>query len=89
MRLLNSLIVLCPEMKWGEPLAFINIHSVAKYQKNEGGPFGANKKLSKKSEKHHISQRGTLSMFSRFWTTIFFGLGSDVSSVLNLRSSGR
>ena len=24
----------------GDPLGFLNIHSVAKLQKNEGGPFG-------------------------------------------------
>ena len=32
----------------GDPVGFINIHCVAKYQNIEGGPFGAIKKLSKK-----------------------------------------
>ena len=38
--------------KRGDPLRFINIHSVAKYQKCEGGPFGDIGKISKK-----VSQR--------------------------------
>ena len=36
----------------GDPLGFCDIHSVAKFQKNEGGLFGVfNKKFSKKNEK--------------------------------------
>ena len=36
-------------MKKGDPSGFINIHSVAKYQKNsKEGPFGDIKKFSKK-----------------------------------------
>ena len=36
----------------GDPLRFLNIHSVAKFQKIEGGLFGVfNKKFSKKKTK--------------------------------------
>ena len=35
----------------GDPLGFFNIHSVAKYQQNEGGPFEDIKKFSQKSYK--------------------------------------
>ena len=34
--------------KRGDPLGFLKIQFVAKYQKIEGGPFGDIKKLSKK-----------------------------------------
>ena len=34
--------------KKGDPLGFINIHSVAKYQKTRRGLFGDTKKFSKK-----------------------------------------
>ena len=34
---------------------FLNIHSVAKYQKIDGGPFGATKKISEKNEKFEQS----------------------------------
>ena len=33
----------------GDPLGFFNIHSVAKHQKNAGGPFGENFFSKKKS----------------------------------------
>ena len=33
----------------GDPLGFFNIHSVAKHQKNAGGPFGKNFFFRKKS----------------------------------------
>ena len=32
----------------GDPLGFFNIHSVAKHQKNAGGPFGENFFFEKK-----------------------------------------
>ena len=32
----------------GDPLGFFNIHSVAKHQKNAGGPFGEKFYFSKK-----------------------------------------
>ena len=38
----------------GDPLGFFNIHSVAKHQKNAGGPFGEkffSKKKSRSAEK--------------------------------------
>ena len=63
---------------------------------NEEGPFGAVQSFSKKSqsvgkklsEKHQDGQTGFLGMFSRFWTTVLcFGRGSEVSSVLDFRSS--
>ena len=44
----NSLIV--PENVKGGPLGFFNIHSVAKHQKIEGGPFEDFKKIRKKSQ---------------------------------------
>ena len=34
--------------KRGDPLGFFDIHCVAKCRKNEGGPFGAIQKVSKK-----------------------------------------
>ena len=37
--------------KRGNPLGFLKIQFVAKYQKIEGGPFGDIKKLSKKKRK--------------------------------------
>ena len=33
----------------GDPLGFFNIHSVAKHQKNAGGPFGEKNFFRKKS----------------------------------------
>ena len=47
MRILNSLIVPKIVCERGDPLGFFNIHSVAKYQKNEGGPFEDIKNFSK------------------------------------------
>ena len=35
----------------GDPLGFFNIHSVAKHQKNAGGPFGENVFFSKKKSR--------------------------------------
>ena len=43
-----------PKNVKGGPSGFINIHSIAKYQKLEGGPLGTSKKFRKKIE------RGTL-----------------------------
>ena len=34
-------------MLTGNPLGYFNIHSVAKYQKNEGEPFGESKNFPK------------------------------------------
>ena len=47
MRIFNSLIV--PKNIKGGPLGFFNIHSVAKHQKIEGGPFEDFKKFRKNS----------------------------------------
>ena len=49
MRIFNSLIV--PKNVKGGPLGFSNIHSGAKHQKIEGGPFADFKKFRKKSHK--------------------------------------
>ena len=38
----------------GDPLEFSNIHSVAKYQKIEGGAFGDNKKFSKSQSRKKL-----------------------------------
>ena len=38
----------------GDPLRFFNIHSVAKHQKNAGGPFG--EKISKKKFRKKMSR---------------------------------
>ena len=46
MRIFNSLIV--PKNVKGGPLGFFNIHSGAKHQKIEGGPFEDFKKVRKK-----------------------------------------
>ena len=35
-----------PKNVKGNPLEFLNIHSVTKYQKIDGGPFEAMKKIS-------------------------------------------
>ena len=42
----------------GDPLGFFNIHSVGKYQKTEGGPFGDF--FEKKSHRAKKTERGTL-----------------------------
>ena len=39
----------------GDPLGFFNIHSVAKHQKNAGGPF-EEKKFRKKNPEKNVSQ---------------------------------
>ena len=39
---------IAPKNVKGTLSAFLNIHSVAKYQKIDGGPFGAMKKIGKK-----------------------------------------
>ena len=39
----------------GDPLGFFNIHSVAKHQKNAGGPFEEKNSEEKNSEKN-VSQ---------------------------------
>ena len=39
----------------GDPLGFLNIHSVAKYQKIDGGTLGVIKKISEKIEKFQQS----------------------------------
>ena len=42
----------------GDPLGFFNIHSVAKHQKNAGGPFGENFFFEKKSRSAEKNERG-------------------------------
>ena len=50
----------------GEPLSFFKIHSVAKLQKNEGGPFGENNvpdeslAMPKKTERGPLASSGIL-----------------------------
>ena len=47
-------------VKGGTLWDFLNIHSVAKYQKIDGGPFGAIKKFRKKEkfEQSHSDEKG-------------------------------
>ena len=42
----------------GDPLGFFNIHSVAKHQKMQGGPFGENFFFEKKSRSAEKNERG-------------------------------
>ena len=44
----------------GDPLGFFNIHSVAKYQKKAGGPFGEKFFFRKKSHSAEKNERGSL-----------------------------
>ena len=73
--------------KRGDHLGFVELQLVAKYEKNEGaGTLWCNPKKFKKShspeknrsleksEKHQNSQKGILSMFSRFRTSVLFFL---------------
>ena len=50
----------------GEPLGFSNIHSVAKQQKNEGGPFGE-KIFRKKSRSAEKKLEGSHLWSRRVW----------------------
>ena len=55
-----------PKNVKGEILSdFLNIHSVAKYQKNDGGSFGEMIEISEKNEKfeqsHSAEKRGKVS----------------------------
>ena len=53
--------------KRGDPSGFINIHSVAKYRKIEGGPFETLKNFSKKkSHKAEKNPKGDPSGTSGF-----------------------
>ena len=60
MRIFNSLIV--PKNVKGGPLDFFNVHSVAKHQKIEEGPFEDFKKFRKKS--HKAEKRGGESLIA-------------------------
>ena len=42
----------------GDPLDFFNIHSVAKHQKNAGGPFGEKSFSKKKSRSAEKKMKG-------------------------------
>ena len=42
----------------GDPLGFFNIHSVAKHQKNAGGPFGEKFFFEKKSRSAEKKTKG-------------------------------
>ena len=93
MSILNSLIV--PKNVKGDPLGFIDIHSVEKYLKIEAELFDAIKKFSKKVSLvprkieviAKIAKGGNLSMLSKFWTLFLFffcfGRGYDVSSMFS------
>ena len=53
--------------KRGDPLGFINIYSVAKYQKNsKGGPFETLENFRKKSHNAEKIERGDLLVSSDF-----------------------
>ena len=39
-----------PKIERGEALGFLNIHSVAKFLKNEGGPLGEKSKCRKRTK---------------------------------------
>ena len=41
-----------PKTVKGDPLRFLNIHSVAKFQKTEGRPFGVFRKIFEKTKKN-------------------------------------
>ena len=51
-----------PKKLKGEPLGFFSIHSVAKHQKMEGGPFGEFF-FQKKSQCRKKLKRGPFSLF--------------------------
>ena len=57
------------KFKRGTLWDFLNIHSVAKYQKIDGGSFGATKKIREKNEKfeqsHSAEKRGESLIVSR------------------------
>ena len=48
----------CRKTERVDPLRFLNIHSVAKLQKNAGGPFGENFFSKKKSRSAEKNERG-------------------------------
>ena len=48
----------------GDPLGFFNIHSVAKHQKNAGGPFEENYFFEKKVSQRRKKMKGG-SLWSR------------------------
>ena len=50
----------CRKTERGDPLRFFNIHSVAKHQKNAGGPLGKNFFFEKKSRSAKKMKGGTL-----------------------------
>ena len=58
-----------------DPLRFNNMHSVAKYQKIEGGPFDAIKQFSKKSLPNKIknTKGGSLVCFRGSGRQFWFG----------------
>ena len=88
MRFLTSVTV--PKNVKGRTLwDFLTSILLQNIKTNEGGPFGAIEKFSKKpkkilSEKHQDSQRGILSMFDVFvvldvgFVSLCFGRGSEV-----------
>ena len=57
---------------------FLNIHSVTKYQKIDGGPLGAIKKVSGKNEKfeqsHSAEKKGKVSWYQKKWEGDLSGL---------------
>ena len=61
-----------PKNVKGDPLGFFNIHSVAKHQKIEGGPFEDFKKIRKKS--HIVEKRGGESLITpKNWKRTLLG----------------
>ena len=64
----------------GDPLEFINIYSVANYQKMKGDSLIQRKKFEKSLIVEKTSKLKTLS-FSGYGRRFYFGGGSDVSSM--------
>ena len=63
----------------GDPLRFLNIHSVAKFQKIEGGLFGVfNEKFSKKKTKNEKSHSAEKSEKGTLWNFLTFVLLQDI-----------
>ena len=73
MRFLNSVTV--PKIvKGGTLWDFLTSIVLQNVETNEGGPFGAIQKVSKKSHSadKKWGYRGILSVISRFWTSVLF-----------------
>ena len=73
----NEIFEQCHSVK-GDPSRFLTFILLQNIETNEGRILWCNPKIFKKvsqcrkktKEKHQDSQRGILSMFSRFWTSV-------------------